>query len=195
MTKATDATPAGAPNGEGVARLQAHIAGRHPWRQLGIEGISVMHVLNGFLVRQAVTAAKIAGVLQARRIGAVGGFGRCQILCRTDPKRDLPTRTQPVGQAEVVGVHVGGDHPQNGPPLKRRGKQGFPMGACVRIVDAAIHHCPALDAIELICQQPQIDVVEFKRQGHAQPAHARGHLQGGAHTGQVVAQRVNQGLF
>jgi hypothetical protein len=57
-------------------------------------------------------------------------------------------------------------------------------------VDAAVHNAPALHTIDAVAQQPQVDVVQRKGQGHANPFNAGCHLQRATAVGQGVAQWV-----
>ena len=59
---------------------------------------------------------------------------------------------------------------------------------------AEIDRSPAAHAsgrrLDLVFQQPQVDVVQRERQAHAQPQYAGSDFQGGAHGGQGVAEGV-----
>ena len=76
----------------------------------------------------------------------------------------------------MVRVHVGDDDPQDGKTFQLALKKQFPLGARLRRIDAAVHDAPTGYAVELVTQQPHIDVVQRKRQRHADPLHARCHL-------------------
>ena len=93
-------------------------------------------------------------------------------------------------QANVVRMHVGHDDPQNRQALQLAFKNAFPLGARFRAVDAAIHHRPALTAVQGVADQPQVDVVQGERQGHANPANTRRNLQRLGGWRQDVAQRI-----
>jgi hypothetical protein len=95
----------------------------------------------------------------------------------------------------MVGVHVRDQHAQQRQPIQLAVEHLLPAGAGVGVVDAAVHRRPAVAAVDAVAQQPQVDVVQRKRQRHAQPAHAGRHLQRGARRGQLVAQRVAQRIF
>ncbi|MCY1552667.1 hypothetical protein D9M68_890770 [compost metagenome] len=61
--------------------------------------------------------------------------------------------------------------------------------------DAAVDHRPALDAVDRVAQQPEVDVVQRKGQPHADPAHAGRDFQCFAGGGQGVAQGVVEFAF
>jgi hypothetical protein len=81
-------------------------------------------------------------------------------------------------QAQVIGVHVGCDHAQHRQAVQTVGKHLAPLIAGLRVVQTAIDNGPALHTINAVLQQPQVDVVQGKRQSHADPVHPLGHLQG-----------------
>lgn len=56
-----------------------------------------------------------------------------------------PALTQPVRQADVVGVHVGRHDPQDWQAFQFGGKQGFPLHFRFRLTNATIDDRPALD--------------------------------------------------
>ena len=94
---------------------------------------------------------------------------------------------------------MGDDDAQYRQTLQHVGLNLLPGLARGRVVDAAVHHGPAI-ALEgrvlrvglLVTQQPQVDVVQRKRQAHAQPEHAWRHLGGLAGGRQMITQRVIQ---
>jgi hypothetical protein len=85
-------------------------------------------------------------------------------------------------------------HAHDGQAIEFFGEDALP--GLPRLVggDAAIDHgpaaLPALRGIDLIFQQPQVDVVQRKGQPHAQPAHAGRDLHGAAGVGQGIAEGV-----
>lgn len=58
---------------------------------------------------------------------------------------------------------------QHGQALQFLCEHLFPVGARLGVVDAGVHHGPALAAVDAVAQQPQIDVVEREGQLHAHP--------------------------
>jgi hypothetical protein len=87
--------------------------------------------------------------------GKVFGFGHEQ-------RRSI-ARGQPGGEAEVVRVEVGDHHAGDAPPVGRQ--HLLPDGLCFGRAEAGIHDHHVVAVIE----QPQVDVVQRKRQRHAQP--------------------------
>ena len=79
---------------------------------------------------------------------------------------------QPGGVAHVIRMVVSGNDPQQRAAGESPGEVTFPQRARGIVPVAAIDGRPAFDAIDLVGQQPQIDVIECKRERHAQPQHA-----------------------
>ena len=106
---------------------------------------------------------------------------------------------QPVGQADVVGVHVRDDDAQDGQALELRGEDLLPLRAGFVARDAAVHDAPALDAavgaVHLVAQEPDVDVVERERQTHADPADAGRHVDRFAGGRQPFVQGVVEFAF
>ena len=107
---------------------------------------------------------------------------------------------EPAGQTDMVGVHMGDDDTQNRQVFKRRGKNLFPLLARLGAIDAAVDDRPALAYLAMqiglaITQQPEVDVIEGKRQGHADPLDAGCDFQSLGRTGQGVAERVMKSGF
>ena len=147
--------------------------------------------------RQLLTDGYRDGAAQAG--AGLDAHARHVVVGGADPQRRVPALAQPMRQPDVVGVHVRDQHAQDGQAVQLVGKHFFPLLARFGLVNAAVHHRPARDgaarAVQLIAQQPQIDVVERKGQTHAQPFHTGGHLHGASGCGQGVAQGVVQLLF
>ena len=98
-------------------------------------------------------------------------------------------------QPYVVRVHVRYDDAQHWQAFEFVGKNGFPLCLGFFLVDAAVHDAPALLAVDFVAQQPEVDVVECKRQCHADPLDARRDCDALAQLGQGVTHRVMQLLF
>ena len=90
---------------------------------------------------------------------------------------------------------MGHDHPQDRQTFERCGEDLFPLGSRLGAVDAAIDDGPSLATVQFVTQQPEIDMVERKRQRHPDPTHAWHDLQGLAPLGHGVAHRVMQLAF
>ncbi len=94
--------------------------------------------------------------------------------------RSAPALGEPVREADMVGVHVRRDDAQHRHAARLGREDLFPGLAGPFVGDAAIDHGPArrrfAKAVDLVAQQPQVDVVQRERQRHAQPAHAGGDL-------------------
>ena len=102
-------------------------------------------------------------------------------------------------QAHVIGVHVRDHHAQNGQAFHGARHHLAPGFLRARIGHAAVHHGPAVShacgRFFCIRQQPQIDVVQRKRQGHANPPHPRRDFQSVSQLWQGGAQWKTQGFF
>ena len=132
-------------------------------------------------------AAEAGGALRAdARHGEVGGADPQAALVR----RCGPAFAQPVRQADVVRVHVRDDHAQHRQALQLVGKDVFPLCPGLVARDAAVHHRPAVAAVDAVAQQPQVDVVQRERQCHADPLDPRRHRQRAAGLRQGIAQGV-----
>jgi hypothetical protein len=90
-----------------------------------------------------------------------------------------------MGQAHVVRVHVGDQYAQDGQALQNVLFKLQPSFAGAGVVNAAVHSGPAFlhdtglgGVWHAVTQQPQIDVVQGKRQTHAQPENAWRDLHG-----------------
>jgi hypothetical protein len=70
-----------------------------------------------------------------------------------------------VRQADVVGVHVRDDDAQDRQAFELGGEHLLPLRLGLVAADAAVDHRPAGAAVQLVAQQPQVDVVQ--REGQA----------------------------
>jgi len=103
------------------------------------------------------------------------------VLAQGHPERRLPAAqalelvllghaaAEPARQAEMVGVHVGADHPQDGPMLKVLVPNLTPELAHLGRGHPGVDHRPALLAVQFILDQPEVDVIQRKGQGHPKP--------------------------
>jgi hypothetical protein len=158
------------------------------------------HALQGLGVGQPVQGVEDGGFLARRAGAATGGVAGGVPVAGADPQPALaagpaPARGQPVREADVVRVHVRDDHAQHRQALQLVLEDLLPHGPRGGAVHAAVDDGPARAAVELVAQQPEVDVVEHEGQRHAQPAHARRELQAAAQVGQRVAQGVLQGVL
>ena len=148
-------------------------------------------------VGQAVRAEELRRRLAAEAGGALRRQARRVVVGRTDPQpaRMLgraPALAQPVRQADVVRVHVRDQHAQDGQAFQRGGEHLLPLRLGFVPRDAAVDDGPALAAVELVAQQPEVDVVQREGERHPDPAHAGRDLERGAGFGEGVVQRVLQ---
>ena len=127
------------------------------------------------------------------------GFAREQaghvVVGGADPERRVPALADEVGQTDVVGVHVRDDDAQDRHTLQLRLEDLLPLRAGLVPSDAAIDHRPALDPVDGIAQQPEVDVIEREGQRHANPTHAGRHCERLADFGEGVAQGVMEFAF
>ena len=86
------------------------------------------------------------------------------------PQLGPPALGEPAGEAQVIGVKVGGEDPRDRPAVQRLLEDLLPELADPGVAQAAVDQAPAL----AVRQQPQIDVIEAgDRQRHAQPLDPR----------------------
>ncbi|MPN40642.1 hypothetical protein SDC9_188180 [bioreactor metagenome] len=95
---------------------------------------------------------------------------------------------------------MGDDDTQNRQAFKRRGKNLLPLLASFSAIDAAVDDRPALVYLAMwirlaITQQPEVDVIKGKWQGHADPLDAGCHFQSLGWTGQGITQWVVKSGF
>ena len=146
-------------------------------------------------VVQTMRSKEVGRPRAAKAGGAARAVARGVVVGGADPQRRIPALAQPPGQADMVRVHVRHDHPQHRQALQLGGEDVFPL--CLGGVhgDAAVDDAPALHdtavrAGDVVAQQPQVDVVQGKRQRHADPANAGGHFQRAAGFGELVTKGV-----
>jgi hypothetical protein len=96
-------------------------------------------------------------------------------------------RREPVRQPDVVGMEVGGDQQRtSGLPPNARVEQLLPRRLRGVGGDAAVDDGVARAAVDLVVEQPQVDVVERERQRHphpVQPGRSVVARAGGGHVG------------
>ncbi len=174
MAKAADAAPIAPANAQVGVVLHAAVAGRQPGNQVAKKATA------------RPDAGDVCGVVPAMGLHEIGrqrAAQSCVLLARVagdrivggaNPEADLPARAQPMRQPDVVRVHVGDDHAQHRQTLQFLRKQQFPLRPGFRGVNTAVHNAPAGAAVNLVPQQPQVDVVQREGQSHADPFHAGG---------------------
>ena len=90
----------------------------------------------------------------------------------------------------MIRVHVRHDHAQHRQAAEFVREDLLPRAARRVVRDAAIDDGPAVEAVEPVAQQPQVDVIELERQLHAQPAHVGRNFERRAGLGQRLAEGV-----
>ena len=211
MAVTTDAAPVPAltvcANAQDFSVHQAAKVGGHLGHHARVVTGAGLDLFDGFRVGQAVRGEKPGGAVSAKARGALRAQACRVVIGGADPQTaDMggrgPALAKPVGQPDMVRMHVGRDDAQDRQAFQLGGKDGFPLRLGLLLADAAVHHRPALDfsarsirLVHLVAQQPQVDMVQCKRQRHAYPLDARRQLQAGAGLGKGVTQGVVELLF
>lgn len=148
-----------------------------------------------FFVSLPMQAVEVRTGFAAEAVPVLHGDAGDVVVGGADPQGRIPLSADPAGQADMVGVHVGDDDTQDGQAFKLGGKDLLPLIACLGAVDAAVDDRPAFAYLSMqiglaITQQPEVDVIQGKRQGHADPLDAWCHFQGLGRIGQGIAERV-----
>jgi hypothetical protein len=181
---------------DALAVEHAHEALGHRGHHVGVVVGAAADLVERLGVGQAVRAEEARGMLAAgERVAAAAEHARHVVVGGADPQRHVPALAQPVGQADVIGMHVGDDHAHDRQALQLGLEDLLPLGPRLVARDAAVDHGPALDAAVVVAQQPEVDVVERERQPHPDPAHAGRHFEGLAGGGQGVAEGVVEFAF
>ncbi len=92
-------------------------------------------------------------------------------------------------------MHVGDDDAQDRQALQLRLEDLLPLGARFLLRNAAVDHRPALDTVQGVAQQPEVDVIECEGQHHPDPAHTGRDFDRFAGLRQGVAQWVVEFAF
>src|SRR5437899_7456815 len=140
-------------------------------RHLGHEArivIAAPAELHERLGAAAVTPEMREARLEVGRPAAAPGELRVEPLRLRAPELGLPPRREPARVADVVRMEMRDEHATHGPAVEARREDALPQGARVVEPDTRVHDGPAVAVLE----QPQVDVVELKRQRHTQPADA-----------------------
>ena len=180
--------------------MRERSSSRHGGHQVGVVAGAAPDLGQLVGVGQALCGKKCGGGFATKTGGALARDARHGVVGGADPEAAVvlcggPALAQPVRQADVVGVHVRHHHPQNRQAFQLVGKNAFPLGFGCVVRNAAVHGGPALTAVLGVAQQPEVDVVECKRQRHAQPLDTRRHHERPAGLGQRLHQRVVQARF
>ena len=153
-----------------------------------------------FLISLSVQAVEVRTGFAAEAVPVFHGDAGDVVIGGADPQGRVPLLAEPAGQADMVGVHMGDDDAQNGQAFQFGGEDLLPLLARLGAIDAAVDDRPALAYLAMqiglaITQQPEVDVIEGKRQGHADPLDAGGHFQSLGRTGQGIAEWVVKSGF
>ena len=193
-------TPLVAADVQHIAVHHSAVAGGQGGHHGGVVVAAAAYFVQRLFITQAVAGHESSAAFAAKTCGAeAGNAGGCKVGA-AHPQAAInavlgPLLCQPMCQPHMVRVHVRDHHTQHGQALQFAVKNALPSLARGVVGDAAIHNRPTLAALDLIAQQPQVDVIQRKRQPHAQPAHAGSQFDGAARLGQRIAQGVVQLLF
>mmetsp|Transcript_53307 Transcript_53307/g.125313 ORF Transcript_53307/g.125313 Transcript_53307/m.125313 type:complete len:212 (-) Transcript_53307:768-1403(-) len=190
MAVAGDADPVASTDLDLDAIHQTAIAGRHLGHHLGVVIGACADLVERLRVGQAMAAEEGCGRCAAHADRRAAGEARQVEVGRADPQPALPFLRQPLREAEVVRVKVRRHHAQHRQAVQAFGKHPLPVRPRVFAGDAAVDDGPALAAVDAVTQQPQVDMVQRKRQAHAHPAHAGRQVQRLAGAGQDVTQGI-----
>src|SRR5262249_38674581 len=114
----------------------------------------------------AAVAAKVRETrLEVGRAAATPGVLRVEPLGLRAPELGPPAPGEPAGVAHVVRMKVRHQHAPHPTTVEVRREDALPERARVVAAYAGVDDGPARAVVE----QPQVDVVELKRQRHAQP--------------------------
>ncbi len=187
---AGDAVPGLASDVDRVAVHDPPEALRHGGHHARVVARTAADLAERFLVQQAVAGEEGRGRFAAHALRAAAGDA-CHVEVRgAHPQPAAPPLRQPGGQAHVVRMEVRDDQAQHRQAAQVAGKDLLPVRLRRLVADAAVDDRPALAAVDLIAQQPEVDVVEREGQAHADPEHARRELQHAGGFRQGVAQGI-----
>src|SRR6266705_512592 len=152
---------------------QAPVAGGKAGHPAAIIGAALLHQLELFS-GESVAHEHRHRVVEAETRASLAHRVRGEILGLRHPEFGAGALGQPRGETRVIGMMVRDDEAPDRAPRDASGEDALPQRARGVVADAAVDECPAL----AIFEQPEVDVVERKRQRHAQPVHAGRDLQG-----------------
>src|SRR5712691_922439 len=143
---------------------------RHP---AAVVGAALLHQLELFS-GESVAHEHRHHVVEAETRAPFAHRVRGEILRLRHPEFGAAALGQPRGETRMVRMMVRDDETPDRAPRDAFCEDALPQRARGVVADAAVDECPALAVFE----QPEVDVVERKRQRHAQPVHAGRDLQG-----------------
>ena len=133
-------------------------------------------------------AREVVRRLVAADAGGAAAGDPCRVpVGRADPQRAVapehaPARRQPVGQPDVVRMHVGHDHAQHRQAAQVVCEHLLPGGAGGVVADAAVDDGPAFHravrALDPVAQEPEVDVVQREGAAASAPISRRGRHRG-----------------
>ena len=198
--KAGDAAPEMAPDRQ---RLMVHQAAELAWHtrhQAGVVAGAPTDLFERVRIAQSVGPEECGGALATETGGALRADAGRVVVGGAAPEvagliGGAPPLAQPFRQADVVRVHVRDQYAQDRQALQFLPEDLLPLGSGLVVGDTGVDHCPAFAPVQLVAQQPEVDVVQRKGQGHADPLHTGRDLDAAARLGQAVAQGVEQAGF
>ena len=196
MTVAHDDAPVAAADTDLITVQDARVARRHGRHQAGIViGALADLFLRGRVdqsVAREMVHRRLAAGAHAVAAPARGPERSHHEIRHGHPQLGVPALAQPVRQADVVGMHVRDQHAQHRQAVQFLLEHPLPQRLDLVAGDAAVDDGPALASVELVAQQPQVDMIQRERQRHADPLHAVGDRLGLAGFGLDIAPWVLQ---
>ncbi len=113
-------------------------------------------------------AIEAHAVLRSLAAGVGGEHPAHQVLKPGNPQAAVELARDPAGHADVVGVHVGDEHPGHPLAVQRLGEDVAPGGGRGGVLHAGVDNGPAIAILE----RPDVDVGQRTAQRHAHPFHA-----------------------
>ncbi|MOA45243.1 hypothetical protein D3C78_1676230 [compost metagenome] len=95
----------------------------------------------------------------------------------------------------MVGVHVGDQHAQHGQAFQFVLEDLFPQRLDLVARDAAVDDGPAVAAVDVVAQQPEVDMIQRERQRHPDPFDALRHRMRAAGLGLKIGPGILKLLF
>lgn len=199
MAVAHDDPPIASADAHLITVHDAGVARRHGRHQVGeVVGaladlflrVRVGQAMACEVIHRGLAARAAAGLVAARRPQR-----RHHEVGHRHPEPGVPALAQPIGQADVVRVHVRDQDAQDGQAFKLVLENVFPQRLDLVARDAAVDDGPAVAAVDVVAQQPEVDMIQRERQRHADPFHAFGHRVRPAGLGLEIGPGILQLLF